>query len=179
MKILLKSSTWKLEEIFKLSKSEVCLHSLLRCKRQSKWSNSNVKIFYKCFLDEWKELKSCSRFLILTWIAYSDLRRNLENWLILKFVLIPCKTVKVRQDEQILIETWFITVFLMNGKELRSFSHFQILSWIAYSDVSRNLENWLIWSFSPLNGKLRKSVKMMKLECKHDLKVFSWWMEQN
>ena len=29
----------------------------------------------------------------------------------------------------------------MNGTELRSFSHFQILTKIAYPDLSRNLEN--------------------------------------
>ena len=29
----------------------------------------------------------------------------------------------------------------MNGTELRSLSHFQILTGIVYSDVSRNLEN--------------------------------------
>ena len=36
----------------------------------------------------------------------------------------------------------------MNGTELRSFSHFQILTWIGYSDFSRNLENWLILMFA-------------------------------
>ena len=35
----------------------------------------------------------------------------------------------------------------MNGTELRSFSHFQVLKCIAYSDISRNLENGLIWKF--------------------------------
>ena len=29
----------------------------------------------------------------------------------------------------------------MNGKELRNFSHFQILTENAYTDLSRNLEN--------------------------------------
>ena len=32
----------------------------------------------------------------------------------------------------------------MNGKESRSFSHYQILTWIAYPYINRNLENWLI-----------------------------------
>ena len=32
----------------------------------------------------------------------------------------------------------------MNGKELRSFSHYQILTKIAYKDLSRKLENYLI-----------------------------------
>ena len=35
----------------------------------------------------------------------------------------------------------------MNGKELRSFSHFQILTKMAYPDLSRNLENGLILKF--------------------------------
>ena len=47
------------------------------------------------------ELKSFSHFQILTKIAYSDLRRNLDNWLILKFLFINCKTLKVSQDDQI------------------------------------------------------------------------------
>ena len=35
----------------------------------------------------------------------------------------------------------------MNGTELRSISHFQILSKITYPDLSRNLENRLIFKF--------------------------------
>ena len=48
-----------------------------------------------------KELRSFSKFQILTKSGYSDLSRNLENWLIYKFVFIHCKTVKVSQDDQI------------------------------------------------------------------------------
>ena len=61
--------------------------------------------------------------------------------------------MKVGQNNGIQMWRWFTSVFLMNGKKLRSFSHYQILS--------------------------VKSVKMIKLECKHDLQVFSWWIEQN
>ena len=93
------------------------------------------------------ELRSFSHLQILTWIAYSDIRRNIENWLILKFVFNHCKTVTVSQDYQIRMQTRFTSVFLMNRTELRSFSHFQILTWIAYSDIRRNLENWLILKF--------------------------------
>ena len=35
----------------------------------------------------------------------------------------------------------------MNGKELRSFSHFQILTQIAYPNLSRKLENSLTLEF--------------------------------
>ena len=52
--------------------------------------------------------------------------------------------MKVSQNDQIQMQTWFTSGFLMNGTELRSFSHFQILTWFGYSDLSRNLENWLI-----------------------------------
>ena len=45
------------------------------------------------------------------------------------------------------MQKWFTSVFLMNGKELKSFSHFQILTWITYSDHSGNLENRLILKF--------------------------------
>ena len=90
------------------------------------------------------ELRSFSHFQILSCVAYSDLSRNLENWLILKFVFIHCKTEKVSQDDQIRMLTWFTSVLLMNGAEVRSFSHIQILTWIKYSCLNRNLENWLI-----------------------------------
>ena len=56
--------------------------------------------------------------------------------------------MKVSQNDQIQMQTWFTSGFLMNGTELRSFSDFQILTWIAYSDISRNLENWLILMFA-------------------------------
>ena len=56
--------------------------------------------------------------------------------------------MKVSQNDQIQMQTWFTSGFLMNGTELRSFSHFQILTWIVYSDLSRNLENWLILMFA-------------------------------
>ena len=55
--------------------------------------------------------------------------------------------MKVSQNDQIQMQTWFTSGFLTNGTELRSFSDFQILTWIAYSDLSRNLENWLILMF--------------------------------
>ena len=32
----------------------------------------------------------------------------------------------------------------MNGKELRNFSHFEILTTVEFSDLNRILENWLI-----------------------------------
>ena len=56
--------------------------------------------------------------------------------------------MKVSQNDQIQMQTWFTSGFLMNGTELRSFSHFQILTGITYSDLSRNLENWLILMFA-------------------------------
>ena len=71
--------------------------------------------FASGFLMNGTELKSFSHFQILTSIAYSDLSRNLENWLILMFAFIPCETVKVSEDDQIRIQTWFTSLFLMNG----------------------------------------------------------------
>ena len=56
--------------------------------------------------------------------------------------------MKVSENDQIQMQTWFTSGFLMNGTELRSFSHFQILTWNAYSALSRNLENWLILMFA-------------------------------
>ena len=48
-----------------------------------------------------KELRSFSNYQILTWIRYLDLKRKLENGLILEFFFIHCKTVKVSQNDQI------------------------------------------------------------------------------
>ena len=56
--------------------------------------------------------------------------------------------MKVTQNDRIQMQTWFTSGFLMNGTELRSFSHFQILTKIAYPELSRNLENWLILMFA-------------------------------
>ena len=44
----------------------------------------------------------------------------------------------------------------MNGTELRSLSHFQILTKIAYSDLSRNLENRLIFKLVFIHCKTLK-----------------------
>ena len=60
-------------------------------------------MIYKCFLDEWEELRSFIHYQILTSITYLDLSRKLENWLILKFVFIHFKAVKVSQNDQIQI----------------------------------------------------------------------------
>ena len=76
------------------------------------------------------------------------LAENLKIDYFWSFSSFTVKTVKVSQNDQIRIWTWFTSGFLMNGTELRSFSHFQILTWIAYSDLSRNLENWLILMFA-------------------------------
>ena len=56
--------------------------------------------------------------------------------------------MKVSQNYQIQMQTWFTSGFLMNGTELRSFSNFQILTWIASSDLSGNLEIWLMLMFA-------------------------------
>ena len=62
----------------------------------------------------------------------------------------------------------------MNGKELRSFSHFQILTKIGYPDLSRNLQIELILRFLFIHSKAVKvSQNDKKFECKDDLKVFS------
>ena len=105
-------------------------------------------MIYKSFLDEWIRIKKFWSFSNIDQNRITDLSRKLENWVFLEFFFIHCKTVKVSQNDQIQMQTWFTSGFLMNGTELRSFTHFQILTWIAYSDLSRNLENWLILMFA-------------------------------
>ena len=84
--------------------------------------------FTSGFLMNGTELRSFSHFQILIKIGYPDLSRKLENWLFLEFFFIQCKSVKVSQNDQIQMQTWFLSGFLMNGTELRSFSHFQIFN---------------------------------------------------
>ena len=67
----------------------------------------------------------------------------------------------------------------MNEKELRSFSRFEIVTKITYTDLSRNLQIDLFWSLYSFTIKLWKSGKMIKFKCKDHLQVFSWWMENN
>ena len=75
------------------------------------------------------ELRSFSHFQILTWIGYTDLSRNHENWLILMFAFIPYETVKVSQDDQIRIETYIYSKFKkINFKILKSFRNFLVKS---------------------------------------------------
>ena len=64
--------------------------------------------------------------------------------------------MNVSQNDQIQMSTWFISDSLMNGTELRSFSDFQILTKIGYSDLSRNLENWQILKFVFIHCKTLK-----------------------
>ena len=45
----------------------------------------------------------------------------------------------------------------MNGTELRSFSHFQILTKIAYPDLTIKLENLLILKFLFIHCKALKA----------------------
>ena len=144
--------------------------------------NDQIQIqtgFTSGFLMNGTELRSFSHFQILTKIAYPDLSRKLENWLFLEFFFIHCKTVKVNQNDQIQMQTWFTSGFFMNGTELRSFSHFQILTKIAYRTLAENLKIDYFWSFSSFTVKLWKSVKMIKFRSKLDLQVVSWWMVQN
>ena len=77
--------------------------------------------------------------------------------------------MKVSQNDQIQMQTWFTSGFLMNGTELRSFSHFQILAWIAYSDISRNLENWLISMFAFIN------CETVKISENDQIQISTWF----
>ena len=161
----LSRKSWKLT-IFRV-------FSFIPCKTVKVSQNDQIRIckhwFTSGFLMNGTELRSFSHFQILTKIAYPDLRRKLENWLFLEFFFIHCKTVKVSQNDQIQMQTWFTSGFLMNGTELRSFSHFQMLTWIAYSDLSRKLENWLFlecFSFIPFETEKVSEDDQIRI-CKH------------
>ena len=112
--------------------------------------------FTSVFLMNEKELTSFSHYEILTYIGYPDISRKLENWLILEFFFIHCKTLKVSQNDKIRMQTWFTSVFLMNLTELKSFSPFQILTWIGCFDLRRNLKNGPILKFPFIHCKTVK-----------------------
>ena len=131
----------------------------IHCKTVKVSQNDQIQMqiwFTSGLLMTWTELGSFSHFQILTCIVFWDLSRILENWLFLEFFFIHCKTVKVSQNDQIQIQTWFTSVFLVNGTELRSFSHFQTLTWIAYLDLSRKLEIWTFLEFFFIHCKTVK-----------------------
>ena len=125
------------------------------------------------------ELRSFSHFQILTKIAYPYLSRKLENWLIFEFFFIHFKTGKFSQNDKIRMWPWSTSVFLMNGTELRTFSHFQILTKIAYLTLSEifKLTNFEVCLHSMESCESQS--KWSKFKYKDDLQVFSWWMEQN
>ena len=170
--------TWIAYLSRKLENSLFLEFFFIHCKTVKDSQNDQIRMqtwFKSAFSMNGTKLRSFSHFQILTWIAY--LRRKLENSLFLEFFFIHCKTVKVSENDQIRMETWFPSGFLMNGTELRSFNHFQILKWIVYSDLSRILENWLILKFAFIHCKTVRN--MIKVECWLDLKAFFSWMEQN
>ena len=140
----------------KLTDFEVCLHSLKTVKVSQDDQIRMYTWFTSVFLLNGTELRSFSHFQIFSKITYSDLSWKLQNWLFLEFFFIHCKTVKDSQNDQIRMQTWFTSAFSMNGTELRSFSHFQISTWIVYLDLSRILENWLILMFAFIHCKTVK-----------------------
>ena len=136
--------------------------------------------FTSGFLMNGTELRSFSHFQILTWIGYSYLSRNLENWLILLFAFIPCETVKVSQDDQILIlkhDSEAVSWWMEQNLEVLVIFKFWPKSHTR--TLAENLKIDYFWSFSSFTVKLWKSVKMIKFECKLDIQVVSWWMVQN
>ena len=64
----------------------------------------------------------------------------------------------------------------MNGTELRTYSHFQILIWIAYSDFSRNLDNWLILELVFIRCK---AVKVSEMDQNSNVKmIYKWFLDK-
>ena len=125
-------------------------------KCQSRWSNSNVNMIYKCFLYERNRIKKFLSFSNFDKNRMPGPEQKSSNWLILEFVFIHCKTVKVSQNDQFRIWTCFTSVFFLNGTKLRTFNLFQILTWIEYSELRRNLENWLMLEFVFIHCKTVK-----------------------
>ena len=58
-------------------------------------------MIYKCSVDERKRIKKFWSLSYFDLDLITGLYQKSSNWLILKFVFILCKTVKVSQDDQI------------------------------------------------------------------------------
>ena len=110
-----------------------------------------------CFLDECNKIKKFFSFWNLDQNGIPDLSRNLINWLILKFIFFDCKTTESQSKCSNLIANMIYACFLDEWQKLRSFSHFQILTKIAYPYLSRSDENWLILKFLFFDCKTTKS----------------------
>ena len=62
----------------------------------------------------------------------------------------------------------------MNGEELRNFGHFQKLGPKLHPrTLAEILKIYKLRSLSSFTVKLKKSVKKIKFDCKHDLHMFS------
>ena len=136
-------------------------------------------MIYICFLYEWNRIKKFHSFSNFDKNRIPGPQQQCSNWLILKFVFIHFETVRVSQNEEIRMWIWYLHVFFINGTELRSFSHFQILTKIRYPDLKRNLQIDKFWSLASFTVKLWKSVKMINFECKYEFLLFPCWKEQN
>ena len=64
----------------------------------------------------------------------------------------------------------------MNGTELRSFSHFQILTKIAYRDLNRKLENWLFLGFFFIHCKIVKVSQNDQI--KNANLIYKWFLDE-
>ena len=67
--ILTKIAYPDLSRYLQIDKFRIFFQSLLTCESQSKKSNLNVKMIYKCFVDEWKRINKFSS------LSYFDLDR--------------------------------------------------------------------------------------------------------
>ena len=98
-----KLHTRTLQKSWKLMNFEVGFHSLDNWESQWKWANSIVNTIYKCFFDEWNRIKKFLSFSNLTKTDIRTLAEILKIDQFLKFFLIHCKTVKLSQNDQILV----------------------------------------------------------------------------
>ena len=126
------------------------------------------------------KLRSFDHFQIFTKIAYQDLSTNLENWLNLKFILFDCKTAKGQSKWSNSITNMIYTCFLDKWDRIRKFY------WFSNLDQNRIpgplQKSWKFTNFEVYRLRLwnhEKSIKLIIFDCKHDLHVFSWWVEQN
>ena len=66
----------------------------------------------------------------------------------------------------------------MNGKIQEALVIFKFWPELHTRTLAEIFKIDKFWQLPSFAEKLSKSVKMIKFECKHDLQVFSWWMEE-
>ena len=98
-------------------------------------------------------------FTVLQWMKKNSKNSQFSSFLLRSgyaFFFKIWKWLKLLNSYPFIKKRLLNNVYIQIWTELRSFSHFQILTKIAYPDLSRKLENWLFLEFFFIHCKTVK-----------------------